>query len=406
MKAVLLLGLMVAGAFAGCADDGAGPMPPLRAFSAMYVRPSGDQFTLTFGKVASAVGEDGQVREGYLLALPDNAGAWAQVLDQDLRVRRSQNCWVMDESKTSCGHIQVRFDGDGPGYGLALPWLAPERARQEDGRTVVTSHKDGYDHYEYEYAPGALWPERYVRRAPVFDEEEEQFHLVAVEVGDLVSPIAPWPPEADAGPVGPASQAFPDGSSLFWPFPFTIDEGLEVLAAHEEAGPILAGGCMVSAWFWEVGGPREDAFAPQDLVVGRDLGAIGYMLLSGSGPASGWFVGKSRDALGQETFSVVRSDDSWSKPDFACADRQAHSATPTAFLDRVPDPLKQGEWTQFSADWMRGDNGSVHLYYSAEWRPEDRHHFRSADMDATTGRMIRMTYKPSDLDDPYGAGTG
>jgi hypothetical protein len=198
--------------------------------------------------------------------------------------------------------------------------------------------------------------------------------------------------------VHPADPAltFPEADRPIQGFPFTVAEGLAALQDDEQAGSILRSGCVMGLLFWATYHAPPNPLSPVNgALFGENLGGLTFILQDASGAPSSWTVDRTR-TLGGEDTAVYRNRDVWPDPEGPCASRGAPLVSPNGFLARVPPALQHDQLEQFGAFWWSDDDGVAHLYYDAQWRPHDRSHFRSMNLDASTGMIQSLSYIPGD----------
>lgn len=401
----LLVAAVAAGALPGCLDDGG--LPELTAFTATYERMDGSRFTVRFEEPRPLLGADGEVRLAYVSHFEQDGwpgSGSGQALDAALRPMRVERCWVWDEGR-HCGHRETDFQNGSvvPDLGIAGPWARPDHVRKHDGLVSVEAGREGLSVYEYDYRPGELWPQAYVRRAADFDFEEVQWRLANVDVGPRIVGKADAWPYAPAVAEGPAPVVFPGADRMFAPFPFTVQAGVDALAADPDAGKALDGGCVSTVFYWAP--PFRDgqgSLLPPLQPVEEDR--MMFTVHDAGGKPSGWRVTKMRDTFGAESLEVVPAEPgepTFGEKPFPCSERTGVAVGADQFVDGLPAALKPGDFSQFRAGWWPELDGSgLHLHYETQWRPRDGAHFGSGTIDASTGLWTRFTYLPGEGVDP------
>lgn len=405
MKAVLFVVLLTASAFAGCASDRSAAVV---TFKATYSGTDGTNFTVQLDGPRPFLDSDGQLRAGYALQTGQEGsffGLRTQVLDSTLQVWRESGCWARVDTDETCGHLQTMWvNRSKPAYGVGgLLWGEPLEAEDGRFRVLAANEPDDVELFFYEYKAGNLWPERYVRSVPMFEHEETLWSLVDVEVGEplegAAARLVPTSPDL------PAGQLFPGADQMFLPFEFTIAAGLQALkAASSEASGILVGGCVIDVDHrprWTPEGPFP--VNPLPAMFGNDVvDSMRFGLMDSAGAATSWQVDLRRDALGEESFTATKQEYTNMGPYLRCEDRIGAVVGPDEVLAHVPRDLLQGDYTSFTATWNPCcyNNGGGHLEYAASWFEDGQPHWRSIEVDASTGLYERFTYKPGDRIDP------
>lgn len=137
-------------------------------------------------------------------------------------------------------------------------------------------------------------------------------------------------------------------------------------------------------------------------MLGNDVvGSMTFGLLDPAGAATGWDVELRRDVLGQESFTATEQEYTNMGPYLACQERVGAFVGPDEVLAHVPRDLLQGNYFAFTATWNKCCyNRGGHLHYSVSWFEDGKPHWRSVEVDASTGHYERFTYKPGDRIDP------
>lgn len=391
---------------AGCL--GGDDRPPLRSFTATYLMSEGGLVELRLDGPYDLLGPDGQVRPAYTLAsrsaaLPDRP--WShEGLDASLRVVRQEGCWVFIEGSAACGHERIDFLPwhEHPSWGIGLPLrLATER--HGDLVRVADPHADPEDLADayWEYKPGEIWPQRYVRESADFDVRLEPIKLLSVEPGRPLAGAVPWPVAPQPAHAAVPDELFPGADRPLLGMAFTVADAVQALRDHPEAGPWLDGGCIGDLWHhaWpeeQPGVQLPPLFAPER-VDGLSLGVV-----DSAGILSHWGVDLVRDAFGEETFQV-QSGSGTTHSAFACAERAAAQVTVEDFLAAVPEQLPRTAQEGFTVTWWRHpdhDDRFAVPEYHVQWAPDEGGHFSSATMDASTGWWIGFSYMPGHGLDP------